>query len=230
MLALTAALGSLSCSVGQGSGQVSGQVTFLDCRTTANQSLSDSNFSLRPNFFGADFIEDTSPCAIFPCSDDDGAVSDAGSGRVSTPHLRRRVLIRLQRGSYRESDSDGLLISVNDVNRIKREQLGQPLTIGNVQLRDGTEPQVRMTLYLNETCVAGFPRQFWSLPAIMEAVSGTIIFDQVYAPDVTGSSNEFVAHFDNVRFQRSEFPEARNATLNGNFRFTYQRGRPAQRF
>lgn len=206
------AVSLVGCSVGEGSGSAAGAVLYTDC------NLNAPNYSLNPSFFAANFIEDQSGCAQNTCPD------APGEDRLSSRHVRRRVNIRIQRGSFAETDSDGIYFSIADINMIRESLLGQPIPVSG-----DTGALVRATLYLNQTCSAGFPQSFWQVPAIMAAVSGTITFESVYAPDIDSENDEFVATFSDVRFEREALPASRNATLSGNFRFVYQRGGPAQR-
>ena len=198
-LAAIGALALASCSVGQGTGFAEGRIRLDDCRVDV------SDYSLQPTFFGADYIE--SP------GDVDGET--------------RMVNLRVQRGSYREGESDGLYVFLRDVNLIGRERIGVPIDLAQV---DGEDPLVRFTLYANETCTSGLPVNFWQVPGVLQAVSGTITFDAVRAEGVEGSGDAFIARFENVRFASPNDPERRNAELRGAFSFFYQRGAPAQRF
>ncbi len=192
------ALATLACSLGRGEGVVTGTVRVPSCR------LTDDTFDLGVNFFGAEFINDPE--------------------RRDPTRRRERMLIRLQRGSYREADSDGLLISVADANEIERDLLDVPIEVG-------TDPdaRVRMTLYLGQRCLSGFPDSRWTRSVIMAARSGTIRFSDMYAPAIGDAENEIAATFDEVVFSDPGEPEW-SAVLSGAFRFAYQRGSPAQAF
>jgi hypothetical protein len=161
-------------------------------------------FDLAPDFFAADFIEE--PATLIG--------------------LRRRsVTIRVQRGSYQEDTSDGIGIFIRDVTDIST-RLGEPIALG-----DPDQPDATMTLYLGRSCPSGRPNSdYYIIPATIGAVSGTITFDAVYAPNVAGSPLEFAGHFEGVHFESVDTPDERHADLDGAFTFFYQRGRPAQRF
>ena len=194
--ALAAALVTLACSVGQGTGSARGAVSFPECR------LSTTSFDLRPDFFVADFVEDPATAAGF----------------------RRRTLnLRMQRGSYGEWSSDGVSVAVRDVD-VVAGQLGAPLAIGPVQ-------PVQMTFYLGQSCPSGLPSaEFFTVPAILEAVRGSIVFHAIYAPDVDPNALHIAADFTGVRFEDAEAPGERFAQIDGDLSFFYQRGRPAQHF
>lgn len=190
------ALGA-ACSVGNGSGSVSGEIRDLDCE------LETQAFSLDPTFFSADVVE------------------DRGSREGEE---RKRLTLRVQRGSFRESDSDGLTIFIADANALAG-MLGTPIPISS----EDSAP-LQMTLYLGETCVSGYPVDPRQKASIIEAQEGTIVFDAIYAPDIDGGATEIAFHFENVVFFDDMFPEDRRATLSGEVEFFYQRGRPAQPF
>jgi hypothetical protein len=189
---------ALACSVGTGEGTITGSVLIEQCR------LDEADFDLRPSFFAAEFIND--PELIDPVD------------------RLRRMNIRIQRGSGREADSDGLMIAVRDVNEIEAA-IDAPIAIV-----DEANAMVELTLYLNQQCQAGLPRGRWTRSAILPAVSGTIRFSAIYAPGLGDEDGEITATFDDVAFVDPADPEGRNATLSGAFTFVYQRGSPAQRF
>ena len=189
-----------SCSVGSGTGSLRGSVSIADCNGTG---WTEDPVDLLPDFFSADYVEDP-----------------------GTPGMLRRLLtIRMQHGSFREGDSNGMAVLVRDVNQIARESIGVPITVSS----DPAAP-VELTLYLNERCLSGFPRDFVRVPVVLGAVSGTITFDAVYAPDLSDTGFELAAHFEDVRFEDDIRPDVRFAVMSGYFSFLYQRGRPAQRF
>ena len=64
---------------------------------------------------------------------------------------------------------------------------------------------------------------------VLGAVSGTIRFDEIYAPKVDAEEVEISATIENVRFEDPRNAD-RWAELSGDFTFLYVRGSPAQRF
>jgi hypothetical protein len=202
--AIAPGLLAAACSVGQGRGWIGGEYHDAACMVDA------PDYQMNPTFFSADVIEDPG----------------AAPGRQ-----RSRLNIRIQRGSYREGDSDGLLLFVRDVNAIKgSEDLGLPSLIGvPIPISDASDALVQMTLYMNESCQAGFPREFWTVPGVLEGRRGEIVFDAIYAPDVDPSSTAISAHFTDVEFGVRDRDD-RRAIMSGEFTFYYQRGRPAQPF
>jgi hypothetical protein len=136
-----------------------------------------------------------------------------------------QLVIRVQRGSQVESESDGLIILVRDVNEIKRQRIGLPIPIDSDE-----RSLVQVVLYLNGTCPVGFPDEFGVPPVVLEAASGEITFRHIYAPELDSDSTGIEAEISGVEFADVEMPEQRHATLDGWFSFFYQRGAPAQRF
>lgn len=129
--------------------------------------------------------------------------------------------IRIQRGSDHEAHSDGLGILVSDAERVRATLIGVP-----IELTGNAEALVQMNVYLNETC----PVDRTTGPVSYEAVSGFLIFENIYAPTLTEDDVEVAARFSDVLFVDPRSPGRRNATLSGNFRFLHNRGRPSQRF
>lgn len=133
--------------------------------------------------------------------------------------------LRVQRGSALEAFADGLFIHVRDTNEVRRQRIGLPIPI------DGEHTSlVQMSLYLNETCEAGFPSEHRRRAVVLEAVGGTVTFDAIYAPDIDAGATGIEATLTDVALIDAETPAERHATLNGWFSFFYQRGAPAQRF
>lgn len=196
-----------ACSVGSGIGVVTGEVFDRRCE------LENTAFALEPSFFSADFIEDI--------DDPDGS--------------RRLVSMRIQRGSYRAGDSDGISLLISDVNAIERELVAQAeagVAEPSLELPIGRGPDapVQMIFYLAETCVSGPPNGYRNVPFALEALSGRIIFRDVYAPDIESQDTRFAFSFSDVAFAADSDPEGRRARLEGDIDFLYQRGRPAQSF
>jgi hypothetical protein len=128
--------------------------------------------------------------------------------------------IRTQRGSDIEVRSDGLEVLVEDASEVRKSLLGQEIPLGGDE-----RPTIDLTIYLNESC----PAERDSTPVVLGAVSGTIRFDAIYAPQVDDDGVRIKAEFRGVRFEDPRTAE-RWAELDGNFDFLYVRGSPAQRF
>lgn len=165
-------------------------------------------------------VQDTDLCEI------DEPAMDLAPTFFAAEVTDDQINIRVQRGSQVESDSDGFSILVRDVNEIKRQRIGLPITVD--PLETGL---VQMIFYFNGSCPSGFPETATDeMPVNMEGVSGTITFRSIYAPEIDPGSTGIEAELTDVRFEDRDAPELRNATLNGWFQFFYQRGAPAQRF
>lgn len=171
-----------ACSVGHGTGDISGTVQVAGCRQAGRYDLS-------PTVFFAQ----------------------------ATEQLLR---IRVQRGGDLEVKSDGIAILVEDASLVKEEHLGEALS-----LVPGTEPRIDMSVYLNESCEPGRDQT----PVVLGAVSGTIRFDKIYAPQVKKDEVEISVTIENARFEDPRNAD-RWAELSGDFDFLYVRGSPAQRF
>lgn len=198
ILALVVGVVAGACSVGQGAGEIGGVVHDTLCE------VEEPDYQLDPTFFSADVVEDRGD---------------------SAGEIARGLSMRIQRGSFREGDSDGLLVLVRDANEIARASLGTPIEITGT-----ADSPVQLTLYLNQTCESGFPDEFWQIPLVIGAHAGTITFDAIYAPDIASDETEISATLTDVLFVDPERPTERFALFSGTFRFFYQRGRPAQLF
>ncbi|HEX6243460.1 MAG TPA: hypothetical protein VFZ61_21250 [Polyangiales bacterium] len=130
--------------------------------------------------------------------------------------------LRVQRGGDIETYSDGIAVLVKNAGLLKQERLGQ-----DIDLSARAEPLVAATAYFNETC---FTQERTKVPALLEAVSGSIRFDAIYAPRVDKDDVRITATLDRVVFRDVERPTQRWAELSGYFDFLYVRGRPAQHF
>lgn len=132
--------------------------------------------------------------------------------------------IRVQRGSDHADVSDGLIVDVTGASAV-HDMLGTPIGLG-----EGPDGLVSMTLYLNATCPfrVGDPDE---IPVAYVSTEGTITFESIYAPDAEESTGkEIAATFADVLLVDPSAPEERRATLEGDFRFIFSRGRPAQPF
>jgi len=168
------------CSVGVGTGEVTGTVTVPQCDL-------EGDYSLKPEFFGANPFEG-------------------------------QLTIRIQNEGDFELESDGISIVVLDA-AMEAGRLGTPIAVS-------AEPEspVTMAFFLNDSC----PVDRSELPVYLQAIEGTITFDQIYAPELDEGQRETSGRFEGVLFtdERGE----RMATLDGEFRFLFERGRPGQPF
>jgi hypothetical protein len=133
--------------------------------------------------------------------------------------VEQLLRIRVQRGSDLEVNSDGLAVLVTDATFVQREFLDQDIDIA------GSVPRVDLSIYLNESCPPGRDKT----PVVLPAVSGTIRFEAIYAPQVDDDEVQITATMSDLHFEDPRNPE-RSANLNGYFDFLYVRGSPSQRF
>lgn len=127
--------------------------------------------------------------------------------------------IIVQRGSDLQSYTDGISVFIRDPQMVKESMLGTDIEL------EGLGSAVEMTLYLNATC-PGIAR----IPVVYGAVSGTIRFDELYVPWMHNDTEETVAVFTNVVLVDNRDPGERRAVLDGDFRFLFEQGLPAQYF
>ncbi len=145
---------------------------------------------------------------------------DLGPTAFFAQAVEQLLRIRVQRGSDLEVKSDGIAVLVTDATLVKREFLGQSIDVSSP-----SGPRVDVSVFLNETCPPGRDRT----PVALSAVSGTVRFEQLYAPKVNKEEVEIDAYLEDMRFEDPRNP-ARWAELSGHFNFLYVRGSPAQRF
>jgi hypothetical protein len=133
--------------------------------------------------------------------------------------IEQMLRIRVQRGSDLEVRSDGLVVLVEDANLIKREYLNK-----DIDLAAGV-PRIDVSIYLNDSCPPGRD----NTPVVLPAVSGTIRFESIFAPQLDDNAVQIIAQLDKIHFQDPRTPK-RFLDLAGAFDFLYVRGSPAQRF
>lgn len=148
--------------------------------------------------------------------------------------------IRIQRGDNLEEVSDGLIVLVKDVGKIRDEALGKPLTVGmppgvsppGVPIKLNPEPPlVHLSLYLHDTC--------HEQNGTLYSTSGSITFDSLFSGDPNEESSDdrltearFAATFADPRhiLPSGDIDPERTSQVEGWFRFYFQRGQPAQPF
>ncbi|MBK9264731.1 MAG: hypothetical protein IPM54_33725 [Polyangiaceae bacterium] len=215
------------CSLGQGEGDVKSDALFArDCWYDA--------YDLQPDFFAA--------VPYSPSYRDDLD--------VQVPY-RDTVNIRVQRGTDMQEVSDGMTVLVQDVKRVRKDLLGQPLavTLPAGVLPPGATlpppppdgsappeptPAIHMALYLQRSC--------HNQNAVLYAVDGTITFHSLFSGDP--NEDEASDKFTNAEFSvemgdprdapvgalASEIPDDRRSLVTGFFRFYFERGQPGQPF
>jgi hypothetical protein len=111
---------------------------------------------------------------------------DLGPDFFASDPFQDTQQIRIQRGDRLVGVSDGVLIVVTDVAKIRAEQLNTPIPLGlpigvtppGHARRVGDPKQVSLSLYLNDTCHAQNPT--------VHSIGGTITFHSLFS----GNRNE----------------------------------------
>ncbi|MEM6955666.1 MAG: hypothetical protein AAF645_08255 [Myxococcota bacterium] len=138
---------------------------------------------------------------------------------VSDPfeeHLR----VRIQRGGDFEIRSDGILITISDVNAFA-DNIGRPFRFTGAR-----SDLVSMNFFAHDSC----PIDRDDIPVDFGAVEGTITFDALYSPELDEDQLLTSATFADVRLVDRDNADTRFAVLSGRFEFIFNRGRPAQPF
>ncbi|MBE7484441.1 MAG: hypothetical protein HS104_31300 [Polyangiaceae bacterium] len=174
-------------------------------------------------------------------------VEDCWNGKFSldptffgaNPYMDTQT-IRIQRGDNLEEVSDGLIVLVKEVGKIRDEALGQPLKVGlppgvsppGVPIKlDPEPPFVHLSLYLHDTC--------HEQNGTLYSMSGSITFDALFSGDPNEESSDdrltearFSASFADPRhvLPSGDIDPERTSQVEGWFRFYFQRGQPAQPF
>ena len=125
----------------------------------------------------------------------------------------QQLHIRAQRGSDLEVKSDGLAVLVEDATLVKSKFLG-----ASIDVAPDSKPAIDLSLFLNESCPPGRDQT-----PVLNAVSGSIRFEAIYAPEVDENEVQIKATIENVRFEDPRDSE-RWAELSGDFDFLYARG------
>lgn len=151
---------------------------------------------------------------------------------------RRTLTIRVQHGGDLEEVSDGLLVLVDDIDRVAAS-LGTPMKVGlpigvrpvgEPIVRDPDPPLLHLSLYLNRSCHAQ--------NSTLYSVAGTVTFHAIFNGDLSESDRDkrlTHAEFSDVTVADPREKDANDAYVNashiaGSFRFYFQRGQPAQPF
>jgi hypothetical protein len=157
--------------------------------------------------------------------------------------FRRTVTIRVQHGGDTEEVSDGIIVLVDDVDRIRTTIATAPGTQWRVALQPSLVPPgfpivpdpdpalVHLTLYLNRACHAQ--------NSTLYAIAGTIRFSSLFDadPNESNAAEKLTdAVFDDIsvgdpRDHPPGDPTIQNVShISGFFKFYFQRGQPAQPF
>jgi len=190
------------CSTGEGTGWVRSDKLYVrDCW--------NGKFDLQPTFFGDNPYRDTQ-------------------------------LVRVQRGDNLEEVSDGVTALVNDVSGIRGSDLDTGIKVGlppgvsppGVPIKyNPNPPKVSLALYLHDTCHAQ--------NGTLYSMDGTITFSSLFSGDPNESNADdrlTEAHFDadfadpRDLLADGSIDPAKKSSVQGYFRFFFQRGQPAQPF
>jgi hypothetical protein len=157
----------------------------------------------------------------------------------ANPFRNESLLIRLQRGDGIEELSDGLLVTVNELQD-QRSRMGEALRVGlPVGVRppgvpivyDPDPPQISLALYLHDSCHVQ--------NGVAYSVDGSITFRSLFSGDPNEDESDkrlteasFDATFADPRslVGSGEVDPAVQSRVTGYFRFFFQRGQPAQPF
>jgi hypothetical protein len=152
-----------------------------------------------------------------------------------------QLSIRVQRGDNNLEVSDGLAVSIRDLQKIREESLGKPVDVGvppgvhspgKAWTVDPDPATVSLSLYLHDTC--------YLQNGALYSIKGSITFVHLFS----GDPNETVGdqRLTQAKFEDVEFADPRDANTDGTynpetvsrvsgwFRFYFQRGQPAQPF
>jgi len=103
---------------------------------------------------------------------------------AANPHREETMMIRIQRGDDIEELSDGLIVLVRDIQKIRNGMLGQPIEVGLPPavtppgvpvVANPNPPLVTLSLYLHDTCHL--------MNGTLNSLSGTITFKALFSGD-----------------------------------------------
>jgi hypothetical protein len=218
------------CSVGAGTGEVTGTAQLAGC-------FPEGAYVLAPNAFFAQATEQLLTLRVQRGSEienesDGVAVSVRDSTEIAERWLGRDIPLRVvprattwyDGGS--EADAGGVRDAATTDVDAGASASGAASSDAAVDAASAADaPIVDVTAYFNETCPPGRTKS----PMVLQAVSGTIRFDAIYAPEKSRGKVRILGTITGARFARNGDADS-YAQLDGSFDFLYVRGRPAQRF
>ena len=166
--------------------------------------LENPDYDAGPSFFSSDIIEDR-------------------GGLVGT--RSQRMTIRIQRGSYREEYSDGIM-HLHPGRQCDPERCSACRSRSRPR---GDAAGSDDALSQPDVPSLAFRREYWTVPGILEAPVGHDHLRRDLRARHRARETEITAHFEDVVFA-DPTRDDRIATLSGDFSFRHQRGRPAQSF
>jgi hypothetical protein len=158
---------------------------------------------------------------------------------AANPYRNEALFIRVQRGDNNEEASDGLIVTVTDLDAVKQAvKAKQAIPVG---LPNGVAPPgqpltgkppalVSLSLYLHQTCHEQNSATY--------SVNGSITFRSIFSGNPNEEDSEarltdasFTATFADPRdLVDATDVDAVSSQIEGNFYFYFQRGQPAQPF
>jgi hypothetical protein len=158
---------------------------------------------------------------------------------AANPYRNEALFIRVQRGDNNEEASDGLIVTVSDLDAVKEAvKAKQAIPVG---LPNGVAPPgqpltgkppalISLSLYLHQTC--------HEQNSAVYSVGGDITFKSIFSgdPNEEDSDARLTDASFNVTFaDPRDLVDATDAAavsseIQGNFHFFFQRGQPAQPF
>lgn len=147
----------------------------------------------------------------------------------SAQPIEELLQIRVQRGGDLEKFSDGIHLLVHDAEAVKRTlNTGASVVLPVVETPPDLQElkHVDVSLFLNDTC----ERERSINTVALSAVSGSVTFNEIYAPRVNPNEVQIDFEMNNLRFESREDPDESWATIDGAVSFLYTRGQPAQPF
>jgi hypothetical protein len=151
---------------------------------------------------------------------------------VAVPY-RRTLSVRVQHGGDSEEVSDGIVVLVDDIDRV-RQRLGEPLRVaqppnvvapGQPIVPDPDPAIVHLTLYLQRSCHAQ--------NSVLYGIDGRMTFHDIFNGDSheTNASEMLTdAEFSDVLVADPRETPLVTSHIRGRFKFYFQRGQPAQPF
>jgi hypothetical protein len=155
---------------------------------------------------------------------------------AANPYREEALMIRVQRGDNNQEASDGLTVIVKDLHAV---ELGTPIPVGlpngvsppGHPVTGAPDPLVSLSLYLHQTCHEQNSATY--------SVEGTITFRSIFSGNLNEENSEkrltdaeFHVKFADPRdlVEATDVAKVTSDMVDGNFRFYFQRGQPAQPF